>query len=254
MGSPGEGRARPSRGAAGAVLAGLLAGLLAGIPAVAPAGAAAAPALAPGDPVENRFLPDRAGGRAPLLAGGRVTVFLFFRPGHDLSLRTLPLLARLQREFASRRVRFVALAPAGADRAAVEAAARQAGPSLPVLLDEGDALAADLGVAFHPAVGVADARGRLSGFQPWVSVHFRDSLRARIRHALGDIDALELTAELDPDPSGGSGPRAEARARVEFARMLRAAGRCERARLEMDLAARLVPPDEGEAAPPCPAR
>jgi len=98
-------------------------------------------------------------------------------------------------------------------------------------------------------VGFADRRLWLSGYQPWLSVHMLDSMRARIRHALGEIDELQLTAELDPDPSGGLGPRAEARARLEFARLLTAAGKCQQARREREVAARLQPPDEEEDRP-----
>jgi len=213
---------------------------------VSPAAAIAFPLAPPGSALPDRTLPVLSGGKQPLLAAGKATVFLFFRPDQETSQATLRGLATLQREFRSRPVRFVAVASSGFGKRAVEKALRGAGATLPVLLDEGDALYGELGVTHYPAVGIASADGRLSGYQPWMSVHHLDSLRARIRHALGEIDEVELTAALDPDPSGGNGGRAEAKARREFARLLLASGRCELARLQEQAAQRASPPAEDE--------
>jgi thiol-disulfide isomerase/thioredoxin len=211
--------------------------------------AAAFPGAPPGTPLRNRDLKSLSGARTPWLAEGRVNVFIFFRPGHAPSLETLTGLAQLEEEFRDKPVRFTALVSDSFRREEVEADARLAGIRMPLLVDAGDEVYGELGVTLYPAVGITDAGQRLSGYQHWLSVHMRDSLRARIRHALGEIDAVQLTAELDPDPSGGAGPRAEARARREFARMLRASGRCELARREMEVAAQLTPddpPEEGD--------
>jgi len=215
---------------------------------LAPGLAAAFPLAPPGAALSNRTLAVASGGKAPLLADGRTNVFVFFRPGHEPSRQALAGLARLEREFRRKPVRFVAVASPSFGRRAAEEAVRRAGAAMPVLLDEGDALYGELGVTLYPAVGIAGPDRRLSGYQPWLSVHLLDSLRAHIRHALGEIDELQLTAELDPDPSGGCGPRAEARARAQFARMLLASGQCDMARRELAIATRLDP-DAGDEQP-----
>jgi len=211
-----------------------------------PGAARAFPAAPPGSALPDRSLPALAGGRQPLLAEGKTTVFVFFRPGQDTSQATLRGFTVLQQEFRRQPVRFVAVASPGFGRRAVEKALRSAQASLPVLLDEGDALYAELGVTHYPAVGIASADRRLSGYQPWMSVHHLDSIRARIRYALGEIDEVALTAALDPDPSGGNGGRAEARARLDFAKLLLASGRCQQARLQIQAAERAAPPAEDE--------
>lgn len=218
---------------------------------LAPGLAAAFPLAPPGSAIANRTLPAISGAKAPLLAEGRANVFVFFRPGHEPSRQALAGLARLEKEFRKKPVRFVAVASPSFGKKAAEAAVRSAGAAMPVLLDPDDALYGELGVTHHPAVGIASADGRLSGYQPWLSVHLVDSLRAHVRHALGEIDELQLTAELDPDPSGGCGPRAEARARAQFARMLLVAGQCDMARRELAIAVRLDPDAEGESRIPC---
>lgn len=212
-----------------------------------PAAAKAFPLAPPGSALPERTLPALAGGKQPLLAEGKATVFLFFRPDQESSRATLRGLGTLQHEFRGRPVRFVALASPGFGKRAVEKALQSARAALPVLLDEGDALYGELGVTHYPAVGIASADRRLSGYQPWLSVHHLDSLRARIRFALGEIDEVELTAALDPDPSGGNGGRAEAKARRDFAKLLVASGRCELARLQERAAQRAAPPTEDEA-------
>lgn len=222
---------------AGALLAALLA---------APGTASAFPSVPPGNTLPDRTLPTLAGGRQPLVAEGKTTVFVFFRPGQETSQATLRGFETLQREFRARPVRFVAVASSGFGRRAVEKALKGARASLPVLVDEGDALYGELGVTHYPAVGIATADRRLSGYQPWMSVHHLDSIRARIRYALGELDEVALTAALDPDPSGGNGGRAEARARRDFAKLLLASGRCEQARLQEQAAQRAAPPTEDE--------
>jgi len=212
----------------------------------APGAALAFPAAPAGAALPDRSLPALSGGRQALLAEGKATVFVFFRPGQERSEATLRGLTTLQREFRRQPVRFVAVASPGFGRRAVEKALQAAQASLPVLLDEGDALYGELGVTHYPAVGIASADRRLSGYQPWMSVHHLDSIRARIRYALGEIDEVALTAALDPDPSGGSGGRAEAKARLDFAKLLLASGRCRQARLQMQAAERASPPAEDE--------
>ncbi len=193
-----------------------------------PAPALAFRELAVGQPVPERTMPALDGGRVPLLGTARLTVFTFVRPNQDRSLQALRDLAVLERELAPKQVRFVAVASASDDRAALRALMRASGVAMPLLLDEGDALYGALGVALHPSIGIADEHHRLAGYQPFRQVNLRDALRARIQLALGEIGEAQLAAVLDPPPLTPA-PDGRARARVKLARALLREGKLDAA-------------------------
>jgi tetratricopeptide (TPR) repeat protein len=226
---------------------------------------------APGAALRNRTLPTTDGRREPWLAAARANVFVFVRSGQEHSLTALRHLAALRDELRGRSVRIVAIA-SGDDPGAAELA-RAAGGRFPVLVDAGDVLYGELGVAMHPSAGVADQRHRLVAHQPYRAVNFREALRARIQHALGEIDDAALAAALDPPAAPTAADRAGARAalarkllalgaveaavasaraaverdardpdaRAALAETLAAAGRCAEAEREREEAARLAP-------------
>ena len=195
---------------------------LAAVLALAPrAGAVEHPG--PGAPVANEELPALGGGaRRPFLDAGRVTVFVFVRPGQDHSEETLARLAALEREFAPRGVAFVAIVSGDAPEAEVRAMAGKAGAAMPVLADPGDRLYGRLGVRLHPLTGVVDAGGRLVAWEPFQKVNQGEVLRARIREALGEISAAEAAEASAPARATmpGDDPRAVARRDVNLGKML----------------------------------
>jgi len=157
------------------------------------AGAAAA-ALAParplafwnvaiGDRIRDREMPALDGGRQPLLGRAQATVFVLFRPNHDLSLQTLRDVARLQSKCAGN-VRFVAVTSGSYAPAAIREITRKAGLRAAVLLDQRDALAGELGTDVRPVVAIVDETHKLVAYQPFLSVNMHDTLWTELRGVL----------------------------------------------------------------------
>lgn len=196
-------------------LAGALAG--AGLPVTALAFAN----VALGDRVANPRLPRLGGGTAELLWGGAaVSLFAFFRPEQDRSLEALKTLGRLQREFAGKPVRMVAVVSGGWSQEAVQDLVRQAGFDAPVLVDADDALYGALGVRLHPVVGLCDRQQRLAAYEPFRQVNFAEILRGRIRVMLGEATEAEMARVLEPEKATTGSPAAEARRYFNLARVL----------------------------------
>lgn len=183
-----------------------------------------------GGSLRNRAMPSLAGEPIDLLANVKVNVFVFFRPGQDHSLKTLTQLGALERELAGKPVRFVAVVSDGEARDAVEATARAAGIRMPILVDRGDALYGELGVALHPVVGIADARGRLVAYQHFLEINMQDAVLGRIQFALGEITEAQLAERIAPPAAAIElGNRAGAKSRFLLARALLARGSVEKA-------------------------
>jgi predicted Zn-dependent protease len=181
-----------------------------------------------GTPIRDRTLPTIDGKRAPLLAPGKVSVFVFVRTGQDHSESALRQLAGLERELERKPVRFVAVVSDGEVPAEVQRLARDAGIRMPVLVDAGDALYGELGVAMYPSAGIVGRDGRLAAFQPFRKVNYLDAMRGRVQVALGELSEAALAAILDPGvPAQTGGGRAHAR--VKLARTLLGAGLVEKA-------------------------
>jgi predicted Zn-dependent protease len=222
--------------------AALLAIALSGLPA--PAGGFSR--LPIGEPVPNPELPALDGGRAALLGSARANVFVFFRPGHDHSLQALEQLARLEREFAGKPVRFAAVTSDSYLRDEVRATAREAGIRMPVLVDVGDALYGELGVALHPVIGIADGSHRLAAYEHFRKVNLLDRLRGRIQLLLGEIRPADMERITSPAKATTDSPLALAHRRAQLARMLLDRGRIAKA-LENAEAAVAAGPDLAEA-------
>ena len=211
-------------------------------------GAVAIDHLRPGEPVPEERLPLFGGaGEAPLVEPGKVSVFVFFRPGQDHSEDALARLAALEREFSGKLVSFVAVASGSTPPAELSRARAEAGVRMPVLLDPGDRVYGRLEVRLHPLVGVADARGRLVAWEPFRKVNYGEVLRARIRQALGEISEAEAQRAVDPPRSTmpGDDPRLVARRDVTLGRMLLERGNASKA---LESARRALSRDPGSAA------
>ena len=183
-----------------------------------------------GGTLKNRQLPTLDGKRAPLLGGARANVFVFCRPGQDHSLQTLSQLARLEQELQGKSVSFTAVTSDSYPRDEVAAMAREAGIRMPILIDEGDALYGELGVALHPVVGVADARGKLVAYQHFLKINMLDVVRGRIQVALGELDDQEMAKLIEPPAAAiDLGNRSGAKSRFLLARALLARGNVEKA-------------------------
>ena len=183
-----------------------------------------------GGTLKNRQLPTLDGKRAALLGGASANVFVFFRPSQDHSLQTLTQLARLEQELQGKSVHFTAVTSDSYARDEVAAMAREAGIRMPVLIDAGDALYGELGVHLHPVVGIADARGKLVAYQPFLKINMLDVVRGRIQLALGEIGELEMARLVEPPAAAiDLGKRSGAKSRFMLARALLSRGNVEKA-------------------------
>jgi hypothetical protein len=173
--------------------------------AVACAGAALSqPARAEvsGATVDDVRLKTLDGGVAPLVErASAATVVLFFRPGHDRSVDALRALGGCQGGLSRKPVRLVGVVSGGDPAADVRAAVASAQVKLPVLLDEGDALYAGLGVRAHPSVFVVDRARRVVATEPYRQVGLCDAVRARVQLALGEISGAQAAQVLSPEQS-----------------------------------------------------
>lgn len=181
-----------------------------------------------GTPIRDRSMPTLDGRRAPLLAPGKVGVFVFVRTHQDHSESALRQLAVLERELERKPVRLVIVVSDSEIPSEVGRLTREAGLRAPVLVDEGDALYGELGVAMYPSAGIVGRDGRLLAFQPFRKVNYLDAMRGRVLVALGELDEARLAAILDPGvPAQTGGGRAHAR--LKLARTLLGAGLVEKA-------------------------
>jgi tetratricopeptide (TPR) repeat protein len=198
-----------------------------------------------GTSIRDRTMPTVDGRQAQLLAPGKVSVFVFVRTGQDHSENALRHLAVLERELAQKPVRFVAVVSDGEVPSDVQRLAGDVGLRMPVLVDRGDALYGELGVAMYPSAGIVGRDGRLSSFQPFRKVNYLDAMRGRVQVALGELDEAALASILDPGvPAQRGGGRAHAR--VTLAKALLAAGEVEKA-IESARAAVALDPNLADA-------
>jgi tetratricopeptide (TPR) repeat protein len=176
--------------------AGMAALLVAGVPAAA---ARAADHVHLGDRLEAEEMPTLDGGRAELLSRGALAnVLVFFRPGQDHSTAVLRQAAAWSRDFAGKPVRFVAIVSSRRPREEVRKAVQGAGLRVPVLVDQDDRLYAKLGLRMVPVVAIADDAFRVVAFEPFRTVNYDATLRARIRLALKELDAAGVERAVNP--------------------------------------------------------
>ena len=148
--------------------------------------------------VENVSLPALAGGEQHLLSDTNVSVFIFLKPGQEHSNQVMVQITACEKELAGKPVHWCAVVSDRVPRAEVEAQIQAAGFTLPVLIDQGDALYGRFGVVLHPVVGITDPHRRLVAYQPFAKVNYRAFIRAQIRHALKEITDAELAEVLQP--------------------------------------------------------
>jgi hypothetical protein len=153
-----------------------------------------------GQKVESPSMPTLGGGTHELVARKALAnVFIFFRPEQEHSAETLRAMAQCEKDFAGKPVHWVAIVSGSYPADQVTAFVRATGIRMPVLVDEGDRLYGALGVRLHPTIGIADGDATLLAYEPFRKVQYCDIVRARIRHALHEIDAAEVEKVVRPD-------------------------------------------------------
>jgi tetratricopeptide (TPR) repeat protein len=189
--------------------------------ALAPAGVAVAFAnVEVGQKVDDAVLPGLDGASGHVLGRARVNVFVFFRPGQEHSLDALRRMARLEREFEGRPVRWVAIVSDDYAVEEVQAMVRETGILMPVLVDRGNQYYGKLGVRLHPVVGIADQAHALAAYEHFRKINMEERLRARIRRALGEISDSDVEQVLEPARAEEGGDALAARRQLNLARAL----------------------------------
>jgi len=212
--------------------------------------AAAPPARArvtAGEILENAELPALSGGQDVLVSrADRVSIVLFWRPGHERSLDTLKQMAECEKVFAGKPVHMVAVVSGSYATADVKAAVEEAGLHVPVLLDQGDALYGKLEIRQHPLVVVAEPSGRIQLAQPYVRLRYCDIVRAHVRFLLKEIDQAQLELALNPPRASfpNDDKRNVVKRYVTMGRREVAAGRCDKALASFEKALAIVPDDK----------
>ncbi len=214
-----------------------VAALLAAVPAAADARVEA------GTTVDNLEMPTLAGGKERLIGRAAANVILFWRPGNERSLDTLKQMAACEKLFAGKSVHMVTVVSGSYAAEDIKAAVAQADIHLPVLLDVNDAAYGRLQIRQHPVVLVADVRGVVTLWQPYVRIRYCEIVHAHVRYLLGELDEAQLDRELHP-------PRASfpsddktnvAKRYLTMGQREAARGHCDQARVSFEKALELAP-------------
>jgi hypothetical protein len=170
-----------------------------------------------GTPVASTEMPTLEGGKAQVMGNVEANVLVFFRPDQPRSAGALRELARCQKDFAGKSVRWVAVVPSSASLPGVMTLMRDTSFAAPVLLDNGDALYGSLGLDLHPVVVIVGRGQKLAAFEPFRVLDYCTVISARIRHVLREISDAELGAVLDPPKATQGGNEQVARRYRAFA-------------------------------------
>lgn len=155
-----------------------------------------------GTVVQQVELQTLAGGREKLLSPrAKANVFVFFRPNQERSVDALKQMAACQKELAGKPIWWVAVVSSEEPAEDVKATVAQAGLAMPVLLDKGDALYAQLGVTMHPMVAIVDAKFRIVTMEPYRQIEYCEIIKTHIRVLLGEATQAQLAATLEPGRS-----------------------------------------------------
>ncbi|MBI5444651.1 MAG: hypothetical protein HY900_25980 [Deltaproteobacteria bacterium] len=167
--------------------------------------------------------------KKPAIEDGSVNVLVFFHPEKEYSRLGLADLVPCVARTAGKPVRWATVVSASLPAEASLAAVRAAGLSLPVLLDEGDAYYAELGLSQLPAVVIFDKGRKLAVLQTFTKLNFCDHVFTQVRRTLGEISEAEARADLDPTPIPIRGEASAAMRHVKKAQLLLRNGDTEKA-------------------------
>jgi tetratricopeptide (TPR) repeat protein len=199
-----------------------------------------------GTPVPGPTLPGLDGQPRQVVAAGQVCAIVFFDPDQDRSRHTLSTVQGLRDELAGRGVRWTGIVSGSVGAEAVAAELRDVGSDLPTVVDPADGYYGQLGVRLFPTVAVVGADGNLAAYLPFSQVHYAETIRAHLLHALGELTDEQLQSALRPGEVAWGGDAAAAQRQLRLARMLRAAGKPDKA-LEAAREAVRQAPDWAEA-------
>ncbi len=165
----------------------------------------------------------------------RASVFAFIKAHHKHSEHLIAQWQELQSSFAGQGVHWVLII---SDRHEAELTAPwdSLAPGSTVLIDSGDQLYGQLGVALTPTVGIADQDGVLQAFLPYRQINYPAIISAHVRKVLGTITPEEMEKLLNPSGGAKDTQRAGAKRKIKLSRMLLKRGRLEGALSQVESA------------------
>ena len=173
-----------------------------------------------GTVVDDVEMPSLAGGTEHLFTNATANVCIFFRPGQEFSRLTLKELAAVEKELSGKSIHWVGIVSDSAARGDVQAMVKEAGISMPVLIDVGDVFYGKLGVSQVPVTVLFDQQHKLVAYQSFTKVNYAAVVTARVRYLLKEINDEELAAVLNPPAALTDSDEAAARRRLKLAAML----------------------------------
>jgi len=202
---------------------------------LAPASQLAFSYVKTGEPLPSVTLATHDGGQADYLGDDtdRARVFAFLKGGHPRSDQVLAQLRNLRDVFADRPVSLTVVVSDRHGSAWADSLAARAG-DVPVLIDVGDHLYGQMGVALSPSVGIGTAERTLHAYLPYQKLNYEAIIGAHIGFLLGDLDADALNRALHPTGTAHDTAEAAALRKLKLADMLLKAGKLDKARQQTE--------------------
>ena len=176
-----------------------------------------------GTSLDNAELKSLTGGKEKIFSPkARANVLVFFRTGQERSFDALVQLATCEQAFTGKPVHWIGVVSDSEAPAAVRSLVARTGVTMPVVIDEGDALYGKLGIRLHPMIAFLDDRFRVTAVEMYRQIDYCEIVKARLRLMLGEIDLAGYEAVVNPARSSmpGDDPRDVARRDVNLGRML----------------------------------
>jgi tetratricopeptide (TPR) repeat protein len=191
--------------------------------------------------ISNPELAVVGGGKRAVQGTDGVNVLVFFRPDKDYNLSTLKGLAACEKRTAGKPVRWTGVVGERFPAEQVRAAQAETGIAMPVVVDAGDALYVELGLAQLPVVAITDKTRKLVQFQPFTKLNFCELVDGRIRLALGEITDADFEKLLNPASTRVGGDASVAGRHLKMAEVLLKSGSGEKALEQAKIAVEKAP-------------
>jgi hypothetical protein len=148
--------------------------------------------------ISNLELSVVGGGKRTPQGNEAANVLVFFRPDKDVNVSSLKGLSLCEKRTAGKSVRWTGIVSDKAALEQVKAVQAETGIAMPVLVDVGDALYVELGIAQLPAVAITDKDHKLVQFQPFTKLNFCELVDGRVRLVLKEISEADFEKIQNP--------------------------------------------------------
>ena len=172
--------------------------LLMALSALAEEGTEASTNTPMGAVISNPELAVAGGGKRTPQGPEAANVLVFFRPDKDVSLATLKGLAPCEQRSKGKSVRWTGIVSDKFSAEQVKSAQAESGVAMPILVDAGDALYVELGIAQLPAVAITDKDHKLVQFQPFTKLNFCELVDGRVRLVIKEINDADFEKIQNP--------------------------------------------------------